>query len=595
MHRQSRVRGHEPDPSWRLQDHLALLRAPQPAQPLQDAGADAAASQAPQGPVSWRDIYWDIWSVVHVLYCGHCMRYFPAQELAMCCYHPEPPIFLAGKSVGRYPCCGGHAQRSGTVQLFGGGCCARDHTAVVPSAAPTARAPAAGRVLHVLSTFRPLIVQEPTTCTAQLVWGENGADGSPGDNSHGVGEDEDSDAISSPDTAAPRPLGTGPTARTQGHSSTASPSARRDGTVHTRQSFQGVSQLTGPVHSSLELAMSVYRSGAGAGRASKGVGGVGAGSKQGADGSGGGARGSPGGRPSTAGPAAATDSTGAGPARTGVLQQQGLHNTARMGAPDGVGSTARPHTAHTLRTQAGAHVGAHSPARTAAAGVADRPARGGMGSTLTAARQSSGRLDIGPSGGWVEEGVGVDAPQRTTNTPHQGDALDSLKRTSSAQRDDAGAPTAARPATAGAGGGALAQSTFSIASAFMSGDSAANLGSPGMVRVVPLSSLKGSGSVGWPDSGQGQEAGGAQGGDRSPKSNGTVSAMSRKLRMELLHEDDVSDYAHMPTAMVQTIHMHGAAKHAAHTHAQRDTSAMVTCTSSISVLVPRSVCVCATV
>lgn len=31
----------------------------------------------------------------------------------MCPFHPEPPIFLANKAGGRYPCCGGHVQRSG--------------------------------------------------------------------------------------------------------------------------------------------------------------------------------------------------------------------------------------------------------------------------------------------------------------------------------------------------------------------------------------------------------------------------------------------------------------------------------------------------
>jgi hypothetical protein len=42
----------------------------------------------------------------------------------MCPFHPEPPIFMANKPGGRYPCCGGHVQRSGTSnsqQLGAGG------------------------------------------------------------------------------------------------------------------------------------------------------------------------------------------------------------------------------------------------------------------------------------------------------------------------------------------------------------------------------------------------------------------------------------------------------------------------------------------
>lgn len=62
---------HEPDPAWRLQDHLAALRG---------LPAGNKPDSCPAAPVaSWRDIYWDVWGVVHVLYCHHCLQYFPAQ------------------------------------------------------------------------------------------------------------------------------------------------------------------------------------------------------------------------------------------------------------------------------------------------------------------------------------------------------------------------------------------------------------------------------------------------------------------------------------------------------------------------------------
>ncbi len=97
---------HLPDPSWKLQRHLANLRAQH---------------------VSWRHVYFGIWSVLHILYCHRCLRHFPACDLAKCSFHPEEAIYQAGKAAGRYPCCGGKAMRSGQVQLFSPGCCGSDH------------------------------------------------------------------------------------------------------------------------------------------------------------------------------------------------------------------------------------------------------------------------------------------------------------------------------------------------------------------------------------------------------------------------------------------------------------------------------------
>ena len=50
----------------------------------------------------WRDIFWGVWALVHVLYCHHCLQYFPASDLAQCSFHPEAPMFLAGRSSGRW-------------------------------------------------------------------------------------------------------------------------------------------------------------------------------------------------------------------------------------------------------------------------------------------------------------------------------------------------------------------------------------------------------------------------------------------------------------------------------------------------------------
>lgn len=102
---------HQPDLSWRYQEYLAQLRA---------------------AKVPWRSIYWHAWGQVHVLYCHHCMTYFPAAEVEHCRYHPRAPLFLGGQGAGKYPCCGAPASRLATFlmeQSQGGmrGCCSREH------------------------------------------------------------------------------------------------------------------------------------------------------------------------------------------------------------------------------------------------------------------------------------------------------------------------------------------------------------------------------------------------------------------------------------------------------------------------------------
>ena len=81
--------------------------------------------------MSWRDIFWYIWGVLHVLFCHHCSHYFPAAQLQQCSFHPELPVYMPGRSSGRYPCCGSVALRSGVVQQYSDGCCSREHQVCV--------------------------------------------------------------------------------------------------------------------------------------------------------------------------------------------------------------------------------------------------------------------------------------------------------------------------------------------------------------------------------------------------------------------------------------------------------------------------------
>ncbi|GAX75181.1 hypothetical protein CEUSTIGMA_g2625.t1 [Chlamydomonas eustigma] len=97
---------HVPDPEWRLQQHLQDLRAQQ---------------------VTWRQVFWKLWSVLQVLYCHRCLQYFPACDVGTCSVHTEEPVYQVGRTSGRYPCCGGKAQRNGNVQLYSAGCRPADH------------------------------------------------------------------------------------------------------------------------------------------------------------------------------------------------------------------------------------------------------------------------------------------------------------------------------------------------------------------------------------------------------------------------------------------------------------------------------------
>ena len=53
---------------------------------------------------SWREIFWKLWGLAHVLLCSTCLGHFPAVDLPLCRHHPQGPVFAQGKSSGSYLC-----------------------------------------------------------------------------------------------------------------------------------------------------------------------------------------------------------------------------------------------------------------------------------------------------------------------------------------------------------------------------------------------------------------------------------------------------------------------------------------------------------
>jgi hypothetical protein len=97
---------HTPDEGWTLQQHLKQQRK---------AGG------------SWRQLYWQVWAAVHVLYCQACHQHFPVRELYHCSYHPHAAAFTSSSDSGRHPCCGRPAWRPGLPLSNCQGCTARAH------------------------------------------------------------------------------------------------------------------------------------------------------------------------------------------------------------------------------------------------------------------------------------------------------------------------------------------------------------------------------------------------------------------------------------------------------------------------------------
>ena len=59
--------------------------------------------------ISWKEIYWKVWSYLYIFKCERCSEYFPIAEMGNCSFHSEKPIAKysvnsSGK-VFEFPCC----------------------------------------------------------------------------------------------------------------------------------------------------------------------------------------------------------------------------------------------------------------------------------------------------------------------------------------------------------------------------------------------------------------------------------------------------------------------------------------------------------
>lgn len=41
--------------------------------------------------ISWKEIYWKVWSYLNLIKCDRCQEYYPVAEMGNCRFHPEPP------------------------------------------------------------------------------------------------------------------------------------------------------------------------------------------------------------------------------------------------------------------------------------------------------------------------------------------------------------------------------------------------------------------------------------------------------------------------------------------------------------------------
>lgn len=59
--------------------------------------------------ISWKEIYWKVWSFLYIFKCGTCMEYYNISELGNCKYHTadlkQSSDSLSGKSKFEYACC----------------------------------------------------------------------------------------------------------------------------------------------------------------------------------------------------------------------------------------------------------------------------------------------------------------------------------------------------------------------------------------------------------------------------------------------------------------------------------------------------------
>ena len=76
--------------------------------------------------LSWKEIYYKIWSHFVVLHCGECDQDFIGAEISQCAYHSQKARFGSGSTNGTYQCCGAPAIRF-DIALRRDGCTARNH------------------------------------------------------------------------------------------------------------------------------------------------------------------------------------------------------------------------------------------------------------------------------------------------------------------------------------------------------------------------------------------------------------------------------------------------------------------------------------
>lgn len=60
--------------------------------------------------ISWKEIYWKVWSYLHLLRCDRCQEFYPIAEMGFCKFHESSPkvkIGAAGPfgSTYEYSCC----------------------------------------------------------------------------------------------------------------------------------------------------------------------------------------------------------------------------------------------------------------------------------------------------------------------------------------------------------------------------------------------------------------------------------------------------------------------------------------------------------
>lgn len=72
--------------------------------------------------ISWKEIYWKVWSYLHLIKCDRCQEFYPIAEMGVCKQHkasPKVKMNLLGPfgSSYEYPCC---SQQADVYQVLNG-------------------------------------------------------------------------------------------------------------------------------------------------------------------------------------------------------------------------------------------------------------------------------------------------------------------------------------------------------------------------------------------------------------------------------------------------------------------------------------------